>query len=454
METETKTLYHSIYVDEDKCIGCSHCMQVCPTEAIRIWSGTASIHPDFCIDCGECYKACPVEAIGVNDDDFSCLDEYATRIALVPSVLVGQFSDNVRTSTIYQALNEIGFTHVYEVEQAVELVNTGINKMLETYDGEHPVISSFCPAVVRLVQIRFPSLIENISRIKPPVDVAAEFLRDKYGNSNEQGKVGIFYVTPCAAKIAAVKRPADGSKSVIDGVFNLDMIFNKVQVVINQKKDLEGFESQKNTITGKSVKWSLTRGESSNITGRCLAVDGMRNTSEFLEKVENEEAPEIDFLEMRVCDESCAGGILTSWNRFLSVERLLQRAELYDERNADRVRNHDLKKWEPDWDKYLFLGDIEARPAVALAKDRRTALKRKQVSQRMMAYLPGFDCGACGAPSCQALANDIAKENATLSHCVFIQRTMEKQRKLGPNTAIKIIEQIWGKNRLDKRLDH
>ncbi len=454
MEKQKDKLYHAIYVDEDKCIGCSHCMQVCPTEAIRIWSGTAGIHPDYCIDCGECYKACPVDAIGVKHDEFDSMQEFETRIALVPSVLVGQFNENVRTSAIYQALNEIGFTHVYEVEQAVELVNKGINSMLSSYKGEHPVVSSFCPAVVRLMQIRFPSLVDNISRIKPPVDVAAEYLSEKFEKKEGEKKIGIFYVTPCAAKIAAVKSQAVGSKSVIDGVFNLDTIFNKVQAVINQKKDLKGIPSQKNTITGKSVKWSLTRGEAENINGRCLAVDGMRNSIEFLEKVENEEMPDIDFLEMRVCDESCAGGILTSWNRFLSVERLLKRATIYDRRNADRVVNHDLKRWEPDWERHLFLGKIEARPAFALAKDRRTAMKRMQVSKRLMAYLPGFDCGACGAPSCQALANDIAKENATLSHCVFIQRTMEKQRKLGPNTAIKIIEQIWGKNRLDRRLDH
>lgn len=67
-----------------------------------------------------------------------------------------------------------------------------------------------------------------------------------------------------------------------------------------------------------------------------------------------------------------------------------------------------------------------------------------------MCYLPGFDCGACGAPTCKALAEDVAKGNAILSHCVFMQREMEKHHRLSPEHAFNIIETIWGKDRLDK----
>jgi Na+-translocating ferredoxin:NAD+ oxidoreductase RNF subunit RnfB len=33
--------------------------------------------------------------------------------------------------------------------------------------------------------------------------------------------------------------------------------------------------------------------------------------------------------------------------------------------------------------------------------------------------LPGLDCGSCGAPSCRALAEDIARGTAVESDCVF-----------------------------------
>jgi Na+-translocating ferredoxin:NAD+ oxidoreductase RNF subunit RnfB len=78
------------------------------------------------------------------------------------------------------------------------------------------------------------------------------------------------------------------------------------------------------------------------------------------------------------------------------------------------------------------------------------ALKKMQRVRNMMCYLPGIDCGACGAPNCQSLAEDISRHEAQLSYCVFLQRMMEKNRKLSSEHAIRIIEKTWGKERLDK----
>ena len=51
----------------------------------------------------------------------------------------------------------------------------------------------------------------------------------------------------------------------------------------------------------------------------------MENVIDFLEKLESGHVSDIDFLEMRACDQGCAGGILCPGNRFLTVERLEQR---------------------------------------------------------------------------------------------------------------------------------
>ena len=67
-----------------------------------------------------------------------------------------------------------------------------------------------------------------------------------------------------------------------------------------------------------------------------------------------------------------------------------------------------------------------------------------------MCYLPGFDCGACGAPDCQTLADDIVTGNAQISHCIFMQQQMTKQNLLSQGQAVKITEEIWGSDRLEK----
>lgn len=51
-------------VDEEKCIGCGSCVNVCPVEAIEVENGTAKISDD-CIECGACVGECPVNAISI-----------------------------------------------------------------------------------------------------------------------------------------------------------------------------------------------------------------------------------------------------------------------------------------------------------------------------------------------------------------------------------------------------
>ncbi len=49
-------------ITENKCTGCGTCLDVCPTEAIKMQNGHAVITFD-CIDCGACPRVCPEGAI-------------------------------------------------------------------------------------------------------------------------------------------------------------------------------------------------------------------------------------------------------------------------------------------------------------------------------------------------------------------------------------------------------
>ena len=51
-------------VNQEECIGCGKCEDVCPVEAIKVVEGKATVS-DECIDCGACVDECPVEAINL-----------------------------------------------------------------------------------------------------------------------------------------------------------------------------------------------------------------------------------------------------------------------------------------------------------------------------------------------------------------------------------------------------
>jgi len=454
MGMESTPFHHALTILKDTCIGCTHCMQVCPTEALRVTEGKAQLFADRCIDCGECMRVCPVNAIIVEQDDFSKIFDYKYRIALVPSVFIGQFPRDISTRNIYSAILEQGFTHVYEAEHGASILHSTINNYIQDNTEKWPVISTFCPAVVRLIQVRFPSLIEHLMEIKPPLDLAAlsfkKTLTDKGIDSND---IGIFYITPCAAKIAAVKSPVGEEKSPINGVINLNFLFSKTYKTLKSNDRENCPVPEKEQLRDFEMTWTLTGGESNNVKRRSIAIDGIHNVIEFLEKLENGDVSNFKFLELRACDESCAGGILNVENRFLARDRLNNRAKQYIEDTTAGIRKPQRKTIEKHTkylEKHIKLGEIQPRSMLKLDEDMAVAMQKMEKARNLMCFLPAIDCGACGSPSCQALAEDIVQKRATISSCVFIQQVMRANNKLSDDHALRIMEKTWGPNRFDK----
>jgi iron only hydrogenase large subunit-like protein len=444
-DSEHIFFHHALKIQEDICIGCTHCMNVCPTQAIRVRGGKARLIDNRCVDCGECYKACPVSAITVEQDDFENIFSYRARVALVPGVLIGQFPGKVPAEKIYAALIKIGFTHVYEVENSIGFVMEGYAREREK-NHNRPLISSFCPAIIRLIQVRYPSLVKNIMHIKPPMDIAALYFREKLKFSGfNENEIGIFYVTPCAAKIAAIKSPVGEGESVVAGVINMKFLYNRINKELSNSPALLPVELNQELLSREGVLWSLTNGEISNMKGRALAIDGIHNVSEILEKIENEEIDNIDFLELRACDQSCAGGILISGNRFLTVERLGKRADKFPP-----IANKAL--YLKNAPKNDHLEEILPRSIEMLDEDISVALRKMEEKRMIIKILPGIDCAACGAPNCETLAEDIVQGKADIFHCVFLQLSKLQEGEMDIDKLKKISEEIWGKDKVSKKI--
>jgi iron only hydrogenase large subunit-like protein len=445
--------HHALKILKEVCTGCTHCMNICPTEAIRVKDGKAVLIDNRCVDCGFCYRVCPVKAIIVEQDDFNRIFEYKIRVALIPAVLTGQFPDNISTRQIHSELMELGFTHIYEVEQGVEVLYEAISEYREKHKDIKPLISAFCPAIVRLIQVKFPALVENLIHLKPPLDISALYIRRMLIDEGcDKDDLGIFYVTPCAAKIAAVKSPVGEKESPITGVINMDFIFNKVYKRIKQGSGNSCILPEVRNMSARSILWSLTNGESEHASGRSMAVDEIHNVISFLEQLENEEMKDIDFLELRACDESCAGGVLTTANRFFTVERLKKRAadSGMEQKNSgpDTVRSiiHYKNRLKRD----ITLQPVQPRSMLKLDEDMSEALRKMKRVQEIGKCLPDVDCGACGSPNCQAFAEDIVQGYSKLNQCVFVQRIFEKKGILSVEESFGIMKEVWGGDKLDK----
>jgi hypothetical protein len=398
-------------------------------------------------------RVCPVNAIIIEEDDFSKIFDYEYRVALVPSVFIGQFPRNIMSRKIYSGMLEEGFTHVYEVEHSTGILKELINNYLAAKPEVRPVISSFCPAIVRLIQVRFPSLVNNILPLRAPLDLAAISFRKKLSDKGiPLDKVGLYYITPCAAKIAAVKSPVGEENSPINGVINLNTLYNRIYAVIKREEKGYCIVPEKEQLLPDEMVWTLTGGEARHINGRCLSIDGISNAIEFLEKLENDTLGKFDFLEMRACDESCAGGILSTNNRFLVSERLHDRTEKYhiDKDQGRIVDNKSINRNREYVIANAGLGTIEPRSIMKLDEDMVQAMKKMQKINKIKDYLPGIDCAACGSPTCRTLAEDVVQGRAHTSDCVFVAIKVKGGESM--NQVVDFTEDIWGKERFKKML--
>jgi len=450
--------YHALQIDEPRCIGCSRCMKICPTEAIRIHGGKASIQEHRCVDCGRCYEVCPAQAIRIKDDDFEDIRQYPHSVALLPAVFMGQFPDDISVSRVYATLRELGFAHVMEVESAAMIYKDAKERYARQHPDVRPLISSFCPAIVRLIQIKYPSLTENVLPIKVPLDLSAMYaVQELVSRGIPRHEIGLFYITPCAAKVAAVKAPVGEEKSLIDGVINMNLLYNRVYKHIkDQGKNHQYKPLSRQRLSADAVLSTLTNGERRICTAkRSYAIDGIENVMDFLEKLENDEVEGVEFLELRACDQSCAGALLSVDNRFLCGERMYARARkaAERERNGEMARDREMEQYKDYLIDHAVLDEVQPRSMMVLDPDISKALEKMEKIEQMKVRLPQIDCGVCGAPTCEAFATDVVCRQASLHQCVFYRLHLEQAGKMTLHEGRTNMYAVWGDDRIGGEIE-
>ena len=404
--------FHSVTLDEEKCRGCTNCIKRCPTEAIRVRKGKARIIKERCIDCGECIRICPQHAKKAISDDFSCISSYKYKIAIPAPSLYSQFKPEYSVKKLLNALKLVGFDDVFEVARAAEFVTEETKKLLSSGTAKKPMISSACPAVVRLIQVRFPNLIDNLVKPDSPMEVAARFIKKKTAMEKklDPSDIGVFFITPCAAKVTSVKAPYEHQNTFVDGAISIKDIYLKILSKL-EKADESG-DLAKAGFEG--IQWANPGGECLGLgTDRFLAVDGIHNVITILEAIENDKLDGVDFIEALSCTGGCLGGPLTVENLYVAKTKLkkhIDDAKKYGKNNAIPDRYEDNIAWT---------GNLVYKPIMKLDDDLGMAMKKLESLEKINKELPGLDCGACGAPSCRALAEDIVRGMASETDCIF-----------------------------------
>lgn len=402
--------FHSVVLDAELCCGCTNCLKRCPTEAIRIRDGKAHILSERCIDCGECIRICPHHAKRARSNAIEEIQPYKVKIAIPAPALFGQFNNLNDIDIVLTGLRAMGFDVIFEVSRAAELVSEATRQLIRDDKLKKPIISSACPAIVRLIKIRFPELCGNVMPLLAPMEVAARMARreviDITGLSDDD--IGVFFITPCPAKVTEINNPNGCEKSAVTGAIAISQIYPELTSKMEKLQTVEPI-AQSGLI---GVGWATSGGEAAAMLGdKYLAADGIENVIRVLEELEDEHIHGVDFIELNACSGGCVGGVLAVENPYVAQARI-QNLRKYLPVSLNHLNPKDLGGMQ--WESKLEFNAESFRLSDDIIKAMDMMEKMEEISKN----LPGLDCGSCGAPTCRALAEDIVKGNAKETDCI------------------------------------
>jgi len=181
-----------VYTVDNRCRSCYSCIRSCPVKAIRVSDGQARIMAELCINCGVCLSHCSQGAKQV----LSWVPQVRELVATGEAVAVLDPFWPVAVHPagedfFFHLLRQLGFAAVLPLAGGTALLQPAYDRFLAAHAG--PVISSYCPVVVNLVERYFSSLIEHLAPAPSLAAAGTALARRRHPGRK------VVFLTPCLA---------------------------------------------------------------------------------------------------------------------------------------------------------------------------------------------------------------------------------------------------------------
>lgn len=428
-DNQSSQFYHGHKIINGLCEGRLKCVRACPTKAIRVHSNNVAFFSDLCIDCGECIIVCPENVFVPLTDSLDDFKSFKYHMVMPSNILYTQFGTTVHPLVVHKSLKKLGFDDIVEVAGLCDEVGYALHHHMKHHPDIRPIISSFCPAIVRFIQVSYPNLVKNLDPLDVPREIAAREAKKLYSKKLglKMEEIGLTYITPCTAKMVSIKQPAEKTRSWIDGTIPIRDIYNLLLPEILRIQSEPNGGILKDDVFHYGKAWGILGHYSQHVGAeRSISVSGINHVKQILDELEKNSLHNIDFIEALSCKHGCTNGVFCVKDPFLARHNSIQLHTTY----GRSTTNLDTKKILDNYEKKFFFHESPVLPRTTRAQqqDIGERIKWMKMKERIYAKLPKKDCSLCGAPDCETFADDCARHEADITECIFFKKWAESPK--------------------------
>ena len=397
-----------IHIDNEKCDACMHCARACPVHAIKVNVNQEFpiVDDDCCIGCGACLNVCQPGAITYTstiDRAFKLLNSGDKVAAIVDPSISGEFPDITDYRKFVEMIRALGFDYVNEISFGVDLIARAYHKLVDEFKGKH-YLFSLCPAIVHYVRKYYPDLIDNLAPLISPADTSAMVVRAVFG-----ADIKVVLIGPCIApKMDIEARNAESKIDVALTFVELRKMFEQKNVHESQL-EFSDFDPPIGRL-GSLFPFSNGIVQAANLSeslvdGKVITVEGNKESLKTVGSFEKH-IGQVQRNMNIFFDRGCAMGPGMSPG---GDKR--QRDAFTVNYVQKRLQGFDTLKWEEEMEKFSYL-DLKA----SFTKDDQRLSKPKTKQLNEILQLLGkadhdenVGCSACGFENCKEFATGVAQ---------------------------------------------
>ena len=439
---------------EELCAGCNKCIAKCPTKANVAYelNGANKVRVDQnrCIHCGECLEVCDHGAREFADDTdrfFADLLQ-GTSISIIAAPAVRFNFTNYKR--LFGYLKSLGVKVIYDVSFGADITTWAYLKAIKEQQLKS-VIAQPCPAIVNFVQKFRPELIKSLAPIHSPMMCTAVYLRNYKNVTNR-----LAFLSPCIGKIDEI------NEKTTAGLVQYNVTYTKLeQYLVRNGINLASYPEVdfEELSCGLGLTFSRPGGLRENVEFQTQdawirQIEGPSHVYHYLDEYTGRaQAGKPTPLLVDILNCVCGCNLGTGTNKAMALDDIdYQMNALKKDKIKEHTRNKLFKKTYDlfaQFDKELTLSDFVRRyEDKSLARYETEAEGVEAVFAQL--HKPTeesrkVNCYACGFGNCQDFAMAVAKGINHVDNCIDYNRKEVENEKLELAASHSEVEEMLSK---------